>query len=572
MKPLKEFIKSTDLKIVLVALLYYVSAQLGIWLSFPISKSMVLWPPEGIALALMIIYGRKIWPAITIGALIANALVILHLSIPFSMNALVAMIAIAGGNTLEAIIGSLLIEKVIKTKNPFQRTKDVFSYLGIALIICFVGSGIGTGAMFVNGLVPSQGAVTYLLQWWLSNVVSVLIVTPFIIACTQKFTTELSMQRLLEWGVFAGALFVILSVLYYNPESVIVARALPFLIVPFLLWLGFRFNLQTTTVGILAVSFIAIYFTIRGLGPFVLDVEFNSLLLVQIFIALVGISTIILYATVHERKEAELAMTKFNESLESKVKERTKELNEEIAMHKRTEKKMKTSNSKLRKANVELDNFVYSVSHDLRAPIASVLGLVNLAKSEKDIEMMRNYVKMIGESAEQQDSFIKDILDLSRNDRQEVAKEEIDFEPMINEIFDQLKHSSKDANVVKMIEIDQQKAFLSDQRRLKVIFNNLISNSIRYSHDNAPQIKIDIKVNEATAKIRINDKGVGIPKEHLKNVFDMFYRANDDNAGSGLGLYIVKETVEKLRGNVELNSQENEGTTVSLEIPNLSLN
>ena len=265
-------------------------------------------------------------------------------------------------------------------------------------------------------------------------------------------------------------------------------------------------------------------------------------------------------------------MTKFNESLESKVKERTKELNEEIAMHKRTEKKMKTSNSKLRKANVELDNFVYSVSHDLRAPIASVLGLVNLAKSEKDIEMMRNYVKMIGESAEQQDSFIKDILDLSRNDRQEVAKEEIDFEPMINEIFDQLKHSSKDANVVKMIEIDQQKAFLSDQRRLKVIFNNLISNSIRYSHDNAPQIKIDIKVNEATAKIRINDKGVGIPKEHLKNVFDMFYRANDDNAGSGLGLYIVKETVEKLRGNVELNSQENEGTTVSLEIPNLSLN
>ena len=121
-------------------------------------------------------------------------------------------------------------------------------------------------------------------------------------------------------------------------------------------------------------------------------------------------------------------------------------------------------------------------------------------------------------------------------------------------------------------EFVQVRAFFSDQKRLKVILNNLLSNAIRYSNKENPQIKIGVKVDEAIAKITITDNGLGIGKEHVKNVFKMFYRATENNAGSGLGLYIVKETVDKLRGNVELNSLLDEGTTVNLEIPNNSIN
>ena len=569
MYQLKYFTKSTDLKIIIVAFLYFVSAQVGLWLSFPVSKASPLWPPAGLALALIILTGYRTWPAVTIGSLIANSLVFLHVETELSRGLIFALATIAIGNTLEAIFGYYLVLKFIKSKNPFHKTIHVFIFLLVALAMCLIGSGMGSVGLVINGIIESSEFIGSMSTWWVGNVVSILILTPFVTCWWDKFTFKWSRTHALEWGVFVTALAIIIAIMNYNPLSETIQRSLPFLIVPFLLWLGFRFNLQTTASGILIVSFIAIYFTIQGHGPFVLGSEESSLLLLQVFIGIISISTIILYATVHERTVAQRAMAQFNENLETKVKERTKELHEEIQMRKKTEEKIKISNRKLRKANIELDNFVYSVSHDLRAPIASVLGLVNLAKKEKDIEMMRKYLSMVAMSAEQQDSFIKDILDLSRNARLEVDQEAISFEEMINEIFDQLKYGLEKKAIVKEIQIDQKHIFKSDQRRLKVIFNNLISNAIRYSGNTDPHVRIDVKVDDATARILIHDNGQGIPKKHLKNVFKMFYRATEDNVGSGLGLYIVKETVEKLRGNVNLASEENKGTTVTLELPNL---
>ena len=138
---------------------------------------------------------------------------------------------------------------------------------------------------------------------------------------------------------------------------------------------------------------------------------------------------------------------------------------------------------------------------------------------------------------------------------------------MIEEIFDQLKFISKNKKIKRVIDIHQEKPFYNDQRRLKVIFNNLISNSIRYSNGRAPEIKIDVNVTNGSARIAVQDNGVGIEKNHLKNVFKMFYRANENNSGSGLGLYIVKETVDKLGGNIKLESEVDVGTKVTMEIP-----
>ncbi|MDH5474733.1 MAG: MASE1 domain-containing protein [Cyclobacteriaceae bacterium] len=572
MKHIRNIIKSTDVRIIVVTLFYFVAAQVGLWLSFPESKLVALWPPSGIALALLLLTGYKSWPAITIGSILVNILVFLHFGIAFSSNVVSSLIITSVGNTIEALVGYFLILKFIKSKNPFLRTIDVFTYLGITLLICFIGSGIGSFGLLTNSIIDKTIFTQVLSTGWMSNVVSILIVTPFIISWTQEFKTNWNLLRVVEWVVFGGCLALIVVVLAFNPNSTTFERALPFIIVPFLLWLSFRFNLQTTATGILIVSFIAVFFTINQTSPFVLGNERDSMLLLQVFLAIISISTIILYATVYERKQAQQAIEGFNANLEAKVIERTKELKKEIETRKKTEDKINISNKKLKKVNVELDNFVYSVSHDLRAPIASVLGLVNLAENESDIEMMRKYLIMIGKSATQQDNFIQDILDLSRNERLEINQEEIKFEPLINDIFNQLKYSSTELNIIKEIEIDQNNAFFSDQKRLKVILNNLLSNAIRYGNHKNPQIKIDIKVDDTIAKIIIDDNGNGISEEHVNNVFKMFYRATEDNAGSGLGLYIVKETVEKLRGNVALSSIINKGTKVSLEIPNLSLN
>jgi signal transduction histidine kinase len=252
------------------------------------------------------------------------------------------------------------------------------------------------------------------------------------------------------------------------------------------------------------------------------------------------------------------------------VQERTSALNEEINTRKTTEEELVKTNQELSKRNTELDNFVYSVSHDLRAPIASVLGLINLAKSDKDQTMKRVYLDKIYSSALQQDAFIREILDQSRNSRLEVKKEGILFEPLIEETFNQLKFATSTGTAVeKIIHVKQSGAFYSDRWRLKVILNNIISNSIRYRNGRDPVIKVDVAIDDHKAIVEIEDNGRGIPSEHIDKVCQMFYRATDDGAGSGLGLYIVKETIHKLRGNIQIESMEGKGTKVKLEIPEL---
>jgi signal transduction histidine kinase len=181
------------------------------------------------------------------------------------------------------------------------------------------------------------------------------------------------------------------------------------------------------------------------------------------------------------------------------------------------------------------------------------------------------YLDMIHKSAVQQDLFIKEILDQSRNSRLEVKREEILFQSLIDETFNQLKFSLNGGQPVqKIIKIAQEEPFMSDRWRLKVILNNIISNAIRYRNGRDPVIKVNVDINKDAAMLAIEDNGKGIEKEHLPNIYKMFYRATDDGAGSGLGLYIVKEAIEKLNGNINIESEPGKGTVVKLEIPALS--
>ena len=187
MQRLKSTLKSNDLRIILIALCYYVSAQVGLWLSFPISKAAPLWPPAGLALALIILSGYRTWPAITIGSFIANTLVFLNLQVEFSFGLLSSLVVIAIGNTLEALFGYYLVLKFIKTKNPFVKTIHVFIFLLVALVACLIGSVTGTGGLIMNGLIQSTEFITNSRTWWFSNVVSVLVITPFIISWSTRF-------------------------------------------------------------------------------------------------------------------------------------------------------------------------------------------------------------------------------------------------------------------------------------------------------------------------------------------------------------------------------------------------
>ncbi len=227
-------------------------------------------------------------------------------------------------------------------------------------------------------------------------------------------------------------------------------------------------------------------------------------------------------------------------------------------------------NRELHKVNSELDRFVYSASHDLRAPLTSVLGLVNVAKAD-DGKEIKTYLNLIEASVKKLDAFIRDIIDFSRNARLELKTEEIAFEPLIHEIVDDLKYLDERNKILRTISITSNGPFHTDVRRLKIILSNLISNAIKY-HDPGkenPFLEVKVEHTDQHASIRVIDNGLGIGPEHLQHVFDMFYRGNENAKGSGLGLYIVKETVEKLNGKIFVESKINKGSTFEVTLPSL---
>jgi signal transduction histidine kinase len=226
-------------------------------------------------------------------------------------------------------------------------------------------------------------------------------------------------------------------------------------------------------------------------------------------------------------------------------------------------------NSELLKLNEELDRFVYSASHDLRAPLSSVMGLVGVAKLETTVKGKDQCLSMINDSIHKLDGFIDDIIDYSRNKRIEVKAENIDIENEIKDIYQELKYMDKDGAIDKRYHCNGTSSLVTDGRRLNIVLKNLISNAIRY-HDYKKEdqyINVEIKTNGQYITIVISDNGLGIENEHLKNIFMMFYRADEGSKGSGLGLYIVKETIEKLNGTIDVQSKVKEGTTFTINIP-----
>ena len=228
-------------------------------------------------------------------------------------------------------------------------------------------------------------------------------------------------------------------------------------------------------------------------------------------------------------------------------------------------------NQNLFKINSELDNYLYKASHDLRAPLTSMLGIVNLSKKEKDPVVLEEYLDLQEQCIKKLDDHIQQILNLSKNVKTRIAAEQISFKCIIHEVFEELSFYEDAFRTRKTINITGSgDDFFSDRYRLKIIFNNLISNALRYSSGNPDaEISIHILISKHEAKITVRDNGQGIPSKHLDKIFEMFYRATERSSGSGLGLYIVKEMIDKLGGKIQVESEPGKFTEISFSLPNL---
>lgn len=243
----------------------------------------------------------------------------------------------------------------------------------------------------------------------------------------------------------------------------------------------------------------------------------------------------------------------------------------DITERKRNEEKLEIQNTELIKAHLELDRFVYSVSHDLRSPLTSVLGLISFIEEETKEQDTREHAQMIRNSVNRLDEFIKNILSYSRNNRVNLNIEPIAIDETILSIVNGLKNSQQAKEIDFVFEFANAQPFFSDQLRLNTILENLISNAIK--HHKKEEVYRFIKINtffkDEKLHITIEDNGVGIDEEYHNKIFDMFYRVSSDTDGTGIGLYIVKDSIKNIQGSIELQSQKGVGTIFTIIIKNL---
>jgi two-component system sensor histidine kinase/response regulator len=234
-------------------------------------------------------------------------------------------------------------------------------------------------------------------------------------------------------------------------------------------------------------------------------------------------------------------------------------------------RELKEKNLKLQKLHSEMNQFVYSLSHELRGPLMSISGVSKLAKMELNDPSVLEYFEMIDSATGKLDDFIYKMLDFYRSTKIDHKVSKIDFQQIVNHQMNDYREKFNLSHIHIDIQVNQRDEFYSDDAKIRVILNNLFGNAVQFQKEEGEKrISLTVDVADGQAVIVVEDNGIGIEDRYREEVFNLFARATQKNVGTGLGLYMVKEAVEQMGGEVLLSSEPNVGTTMTVTLPSLN--
>src|SRR5580658_2555222 len=281
-----------------LAAVYFAAGKLGLLLAYLHASATAVWPCTGIAIAALLIFGYRVWPGILIGAFFVNLT---------TVGTVATSIGIAIGNTLEGLAGCYLVSRFARGKEAFARAQDIFKFALLAgMVATSVSATIGVVTLAAWGFADWNAFGSIWCTWWLGDAVGAVTVTPLLLLWWENPRIRWTREQVTELAFLFLGLFATGWVVFGKPfHSELKNYPLEYLCIPFLIWAAFRFGRRKAATALCALSIMAVWGTLHGYGPFALESQNASLLLMQAFMGIMGITTLALAAEVTEHKKAE---------------------------------------------------------------------------------------------------------------------------------------------------------------------------------------------------------------------------------------------------------------------------
>jgi len=527
------------LAVAALAAVYIVAARAGLMMDAIAGFATLVWPPSGLALAALLIFGRGLWPGVFIGAFVANLLT--GAPIPVALG-------IGVGNTLEAVLAAYALRRIPGFQLSLERLADVVGLIVLAAgLSTTVSATIGVTSLYVGGIISSGQVAETWRAWWLGDLMADLLVAPVLLVWTGGPRIVGDPKRRVE-TLALGIAVIAASLLIFGGEAGLPTPtgrfAQAYLFFPLLIWAALRFGQRGAITTAFVVSVIAIWGTALGYGPFVRPELHQSLISLQAFMGVAAATFLVLGASVSERSRAEEAM--------------------------------RVAQARAEEANKAKADFLAVMSHELRTPLNAISGYVDLLTLGVDgalTEKQRASINRIQANQQHLTSLIEDVLSFIRI---EAGRIPLDIRKVpVRMVADALEATVRPDLQRKEIAFsceacDAAVSVQADPEKLRQILLNFVANAIKFTDPNG-HIMVGAEQAGTLVRIWVSDTGIGIPSDQIAQVFEPFFQVESGPTrrypGIGLGLAIARDLARAMGGEVRLESTVGKGSTVSVLLP-----
>ncbi len=522
-----------------LAIIYIIAGKVGLMLASLHASASPVWPPAGIALGAILLLGYRVVPAILVGAFLVNLT---------TAGDIATSVAIAAGNTLEAIAGALLVNRFAGGKNVFDRPVGVFKFALAAAVSTIVSPVFGVTSLAVAGFADWANYGAIWLTWWLGDATGDLVFAPLVLLWSTPSKRRWNKKEAAEVGALL-LLLVVLSVIVFGGQFEISARTYPiaFILGPIVIWTAFRFTQRETATGIFILSAIAVWGTLHRFGPFVRETENQSLLALQSWIAVLTITVMALSAGMAERR--------------------------------RIEEELQQQKSVVETANRTKDHFLAMLSHELRTPLTPVVSALQALETEPaQTHEMKSALAMIRRNIELETQLIDDLLDFTRitRDKMQMRFVPVDTHLAISNVVEMCRAEVESKRLRVHLGLQANTHHVAaDAAKFQQIIWNLLKNAIKFTPQEGEIVISSQNPSETVLTINVRDTGIGMEPEVMQRIFDPFEQGKRSFehrfGGLGLGLAISKSLAQAHGGTLTAQSDgPNRGSTFIFSMPTLS--